>query len=613
MHRIINILIVTMALALALVPQAMAKDVKFEVSLDKDYVSIGETAQLGLTFQNTQSMPAPDISNIDGVEIRYMGPSTMMTVINGRVSSSITHMYLVKPLRAGTFQFGPFSFNYKGDNYTSGITHLNVDEGQAARPAQAQRPVQQTNIAEEINLSDRMFLVLKVAKSKAYVNELIPVTVKLYVNRLNVRDIQLPTFAQEGFSKAEFKDPKQTREVLGGMTYDVLEFNTSVFATRPGEYNLGPAKIKCNVIVQKRARRPTNVDDFFSGGPDDRFFDDFFNRYETYPMEVKSQDAPLIISQLPSEGKPQDFSGAIGNYQFLYSADPKKLKTGDPLTVTMEINGTGNFNTVLMPQMESAEGFKVYDPSVKTDEHSKVFTQVMIPESMAAAAIPKATFNYFDPNKGVYKTIAQGPIPIQVEKGKEEAPAPVVGPQVSTAEKNPVEEKLTRDIIYIKDKLGRTRRRGSAIYKNRIFAASMALPLIFLVAVFIARKRYERLERDSIYAGRVRAGEIARTAVRTIRKGLKGDQTAFYEAVFNVMQGYLGNRFHIPPSGITYDAVEGKLKPMNVDIEMLRKLKNLFDVCDRARFAGLVVDETKMKDDLLELDEVIKFLERAKL
>ena len=59
-----------------------ADDIKFEASIDKKTVAMGESAQLGLTFYGTQNVPAPDIGNIDGCEVRYLGPSTMMTVIN---------------------------------------------------------------------------------------------------------------------------------------------------------------------------------------------------------------------------------------------------------------------------------------------------------------------------------------------------------------------------------------------------------------------------------------------------------------------------------------------------------------------------------------------------
>src|SRR3989338_6729596 len=124
MKRYINILMVLCLVASA--GAAYAKDIKFEINLDKSNIALGETVQLGLTFYDTQRMPVPDIGNIDGLEIRYLGPSAMMTVLNGQVSSSITHMYTVEPLRLGKFQLGPFSFTLKGNMYTSNMVFLEV-------------------------------------------------------------------------------------------------------------------------------------------------------------------------------------------------------------------------------------------------------------------------------------------------------------------------------------------------------------------------------------------------------------------------------------------------------------------------------------------------------
>src|SRR3989338_4994311 len=134
-----GILILLLA-ALTVTDPAQAREVKFEVELDRSKVTIGDTAQLGLSFYGTQGMPAPDIGQIDGLEIRYIGPSTMLTVINGQVSSSITHRYTVQPLKIGKFQIGPFSFRYKGDEYSSNMVFLEAVEErvpgvQAAREA----------------------------------------------------------------------------------------------------------------------------------------------------------------------------------------------------------------------------------------------------------------------------------------------------------------------------------------------------------------------------------------------------------------------------------------------------------------------------------------------
>ncbi|MDO8525321.1 MAG: BatD family protein, partial [Candidatus Omnitrophota bacterium] len=517
-----------------------AADVKFELSLDRERLALGETAQLGLSFRGTQSMPAPDISNIDGLEARYIGPSTMMTVINGQVSSSITHMYSAQPLRVGKFQIGPFSFKYKNDNYSSNMVFLYVTED---RPLTQRAPQQQEPVSEKMNLEDRIFVTLNLDKPTAYVNELIPVTVKLYVNQMNVSDIQLPAFSQEGFSKIEFKEPKQYRERMGGLTYDVLEFRTNLYATRQGDYKVGPARIKCNIVVRKKMAGGAMNDNMFGGDQNlkDSFFDDFLTRYEKQPVELKSDEVSLIVSPLPAEGAPKDFSGAVGDYQFIFEASPQKVKTGDPVTVHMTINGSGNFNTVLSPKLEISEDFKTYEPEVKTQENSKAFTQVLMPETEKITEIPKASFSYFDPAAKQYKTITQGPIPLQVEKAKDELPSKVVEP--ASAEQPAEDKRLASDIIYIKEAPGKWLPREGRIYAHGIFWFFFAIPLSALVIIYIVVGRINRIKQDAVYASRLAALKVAKGGMKSLKRALKpGDSKAFYEALFKTAQDYLGNR-----------------------------------------------------------------------
>jgi hypothetical protein len=594
----------------AAVTFAFAEDIKFEASLDRQSVALGESAQLGLSFQGTQSMPAPDIGNISGLDIRYLGPSTMMTVINGQVSSSVTHMYTVIPLKVGQFQLGPFSFKYKNNSYSSNMVMLEVT-AQTMPPA---RPVQGSAI-ENLDLGDKLFMKLDVGKTSAYVNELIPVKVKFYVNRMNLSDIQLPTFDQEGFSKIEFKEPKQYRERVGGLTYDVLEFNTNIFGTKAGEYKLGPAKIKCNLVVRKRLTRMPSAMDEYDSSPFRDSFDDFFTRYEKHAIELKSQDAKITIMPIPAEGRPKDFMGAVGDYQFIYSANPTKVKAGDPITVTMAINGTGNFNTVLSPKMESTEGFKVYEPQVKTEEHRKTFTLVLIPATELVTQIPKAVFSYFDPAQAIYKVITQGPIPLQVEKAKEEAQARIVGPApVSERRGEAVDEELARDIIYIKESPGPWLPKDYQIYKSWLFLVLTIVPPILLIILFVIQRKRFRLATDSAYAARLASFHYAKKGVNSLKRYLKPDEPkAFYEALFKVLQGYLGNRFNIPEAGTTYSEIERIAEGKGIDTDILRKIKKLFNICDEMRFAFQKTDIYKMRDNIKDMEEVIRYLERKKL
>lgn len=620
--RITAVLIILVAMLGFATQYSNADEIKFEASIDKKSVAIGETAQLGLTFLGTQNVPAPDIGNIDGCEVRYLGPSTMMTVINGTVSSSITHMYKIQPLRLGNFQFGPFTFKYEGNTYKSNIAYLAVSE---EKPKEQARPPDTTDdsIMETLDLKDRLFLTLKVNKTRAYVNELIPVTIKLYVNRLNVSDIQLPDIGQEGFSKAQFEEPKQYRERMAGSLYDVIEFRTTIFGTRAGDYRLGPAKIKCNLAVKKRIRNPSALnDDFlneegFGGNP---YFDDFFTRYERYPIELKSDDTQLVLSPLPAQGRPADFSGAVGDYQFIFQAGPKEVKVGDPVTLRMEINGTGNFNTVIIPKLENTEGFRIYEPQIKTEPNRKVFRQVLIPENDAIHQTPKAIFTYFDTNKSIYKTITQGPVPLQVEKVAE-IPAQVIGQAPVSVPVAPTgfgatEEKKPEpqgDILYIKESIGHIRSRGFRVYNTLSFIVLAVIPLIILLAFYIIYSKKEKLLHDSRYALRTTAFKNMRKEFFELKNQLHANNSrVFYETLFKALQNYLGGRFYLPVAGLTFDTVEPKLREKNVDSAIVNKIRNMFDICDRAKFALTNADALLMKDDMKELEEIIRALERIK-
>ena len=609
MNKTAKIIAILSIALLAGMGDVCARDVKFEVSVDRKQLAIGESCQVGLTFYEQRGIPIPDLGKIDGFEVKYIGPSTMMTVINGKMSSSLTYRYSFLPLWIGNFQVGPFTFDYKGDKYTSNMVAVEVVEEKrlTAAPVLTERDA----LIDRVNLDDRIFLTLRVAKANAYTNELVPVIVKLYVNKLNVSDIQLPTFGQEGFSKADFKEPKQYRERMAGVVYDVLEFGTSIFGTRSGEYKLGPAKIKCNIMVKKSASsRGWSRDNLF----EDDFFDDFLTRYERHPVELESGDTPLVISSLPTAGRPASFSGAVGDYQFIFSASPGKVNLGDPVTLNMEINGNGNFNTVLVPELDNTDNFRVYDPEIKTDEHRKSFKVVLIPESDKITATPKAVFSYFDPNRREYRTISQGPVSITVEKGKYEAPAQVVGAPLQESRRAVEREDLMRDIIYIKESPGKLVPKDRYIYNNPAFLMFLPLPIIFLAVFSFLEARRARFRTDSAYAGRLLALKASRRGMKQLKDDIRSnDAKRFYETLFKTLQEYLGNRLDMPTAGITSDIIGSVLAPKGVDLDVIRKIKGLFDVCDRARFAFMNVADFKMTSDLKELQDIIKYFERIKI
>jgi hypothetical protein len=586
---------------------AFAKDINFEVTVDRNKIGLGQALELDLIFDNTQNMPAFELPAIEGFQARYLGPSTRMSIINGQVSNSITHVYTLLPVKVGTFKIGPFKFEHNGDTYNSSAISVEVVEG----ATQPENGPSQNGQVETKDLNDRVFLTMQAKKNKVYLNEVVPVTIKLFVNRLGIRDIQYPQFSHDGFSVGKFQQPKQYQEVVGGVNYDIIEFDTTIFGLKPGEFRLGPANLQCNLIVKKQSPRqdPSSFDDFFNSG----VFDNFFGGYQTYPLSLKSADIPVTVLSLPEENKPAGFSGAVGAFDFEATLNPLEVKVGDPVTLKATVRGQGNFNTVDLPNANLGNDFKVYEPQVKQDNDAKTFDQVLIPLNVSVKEIPEINFIFFNTLTGLYETITRGPFPIRIIKPEKEEQLKITEARLP-GQSWIKEEKLGRDIIYIKDNPGQLRKKGEYLYNNKTFLGFAVIPLLFylLVAWMYTRKR--KLAMDVKYARQLLAPRKAKTGIFRARGFLeKGSVGEFYDTLFDVLQEYLGNKFHLPSKGITISIVDEQLKDKSISKEILAKLRDIFSECDMVRYAASQLTKENMQNALRSLEEVIDYLQRNKI
>jgi hypothetical protein len=590
-------------------PVAFAADVRFEATVERSMVSLGESIQLSLSFYGTQNVSAPDIGEIKGFKVRYIGPSTRMSIVNGRVSTSITHIYSLIPTKTGTFKIGPFSVRLQGKTLTSQPIVVKVVSA-APSPIQKHRPAQ---APREEELRDRIFLTIEAGKSSVYLNEIVPLTIKLYVAGLAVRDIQYPEFKHDGFSVGKFAQPRQYRQNIGGITYDVIEFNTDMFAVRPGEFSLGPGRLNCSLIVRRPQQRSSRFDDLFSGFFDEDMFDDFFGRYQIYPFSVSSPQISITVLPLPEEGKPVDFKAAVGNFDFEAEVSPKEIKVGDPITVTMTITGKGNFDSVSCPILKSQEGFKVYEPEVTQRDNVKVFKQVLIPNSQAITSIPEFTFSFFDPRVARYRSLTQGPFPITVKKPSG-AELKVVEGAAPAVVKTPPRERLGRDIVYIKESAGRFTKKGHYLYRDPGYWFLQLLIFIIFIAGISFSRHIQRLKTDGRYARRLAASGKAKKGIQRAQQLLAQANTKeFFEVLFKTVREYLADRLYLSAGRVTAEAIEQILKSHGASEDILKKLRKIFEVCDLARYAPSAFDEARMREILQDTRRIIDYLKRQKV
>ena len=586
----------------------LAKDVSFTLSAQRNKVSLGSYFELYFSFEGTQDIPAMELPKMEGFQDRYLGPSTRMSIINGQVTSSVTHTYNLIPLKIGTYKIGPFKFDYKGNSYISNSLNIEVAEAQAQADSQ-----DASSGGDAPDIHSRVFLIIQAAKNRVYLNEVIPLSIKLYVNKLAVQDIQYPIVSHEGFSLGALEKPKQYEEVLGGVNYQVIEFTTSIFGLKPGEFRLGPANLECNLLIKKQARRQSasGFDDLFGSG----MFEDFFGQYQAYPLDLKSADIPITVLVLPEEGKPADFNGSVGDFEMEASLSSSEIKAGDPITLKAGIRGKGNFNTVTVPKIEAGNNLKVYEPQVKQDARQKDFEQVIIPLDESIREIPALRFSFFNPDAGKYQTIVKGPFPLKVlapDKSEELKVIDSQSPRLLVPDEK--EEELGRDIVYIKPMAGKLKKQGEYLYKNKAFLWLQVFPLLSFLVIYILKLRNQRLKTDLRYARKLSAPRKARAGLNKAGNYLsQGRNKEFYDTLFQSLQEYLGDRFHLPSQAITIDIIDGILKPKCVSTDMVNKLRDIFNVCDTARYSSSEFSADEMKQALRKLEEVIDYFQKAKI
>lgn len=608
--KIAKYLLVLGVLIFSQMLSAAAEDITFEALVGANRVSLGDAFDLNLTFYGTNNASAPELPAIDDFDTRYIGPSSQISIINGRTSMSVSHLYSLLPKKEGAFTIPSLRVNYGGKTYTSRPITIEVVSGPAAQFSAPQS--QDQSAGETPDLSDRIFVIIESGKIKAYQNELIPIKVKLYINNLAVRDIQYPSFSGGAFSIGDFGEPRQYRETLGGILYDVIEFDTRISASMSGVLTLGPASLKCNLIIQNRNRQKSMFDEDFFGSDT---FNDFFGRYQTHPLNLASNETPIIILALPEDGKPAGFTGVIGQYDFQLDADPKEVKVGDPITLKMSLSGARNFKALMPPEFKGGDDFKVYEPETKQEAATKIFSEVIIPKNDKIKEVPAINFSFFNPETGKYQTITKGPIPIKVNPlPKEEALKVYENPSQAGAERMGVKEVLGRDIIYIKESPGNLRPKSGPLCENIYFIAIQAISAVFLIVIFFYDREKNRLASDVRYARRLRASRKARKSLITLEKFLavkKGPE--FFNEAFKALQEYIGGKFHLSSAAITVNIVDDVLRAKGIEPGILDKVKLLFAECDMARYAPSEITSEKMKEVYTLLVGVIDALERARL
>lgn len=569
---------------------------KFSASADRTIVGVNEQFQVDFTFEGGD---INDISNFippsfSGLRILSgSNQSTSMTIINGKVSGSLTFSYILIAQNIGEFTIGSASLVYKGNKYSTQSIKIKVEKGTSNQSRQ------NTNTKEE--LAKNVFIVAEANKTRVLQGEQITVTYKLYT-KLNIASPQISKLpAYEGFWAEEIQPIKQINfdlEMYRGERFRVAKIKqVALFPTKTGLLNVTPFELNIPVIVKKKKTGNDIFDDFFN--------DSFFGRTETIEFLAKSNTVKIQVDPLPS-GAPASFTGAVGNFSMKAEIDKQNVATNESLRLRLNISGTGNIKLLNIPQPQLPSGFEKYEPKVIENINNgsivsgqKIIDYLIIPRTAGVKEIPSIEFTYFNPSTRKYVTLKSEVFKINVRKG--------AGDEFANQSFNKEDVKLlSEDIRYIKLKDFNLELKPEISLIKTWFWFAVFAPMFILASALIYKQRQDKLSGNIQLMKFQKAEKEARKRLKLAKAALDSKQTSdFYNELSLALFGYLENKLTIQKSEFTLDLAIEKLRMRNVSEELIEKVKLVADKCEYARFAPQVEMQAQANDLYEETVKVI--------
>ncbi|MGH7787499.1 MAG: BatD family protein [Candidatus Binatia bacterium] len=571
-------------------PAFAAAPITVTATVDSNQVTVGVPFALTITIDGEQNAPVPSLDGLDGFRADYLGPSTQVSFINGRMSASVSHRFRMIAERAGQFSVGPVRVAYDGRAYESNVVPLTVAAAAAAPAAQGGRGqvvapggVQALRLAIEPAIRD------------PYVGQRVDVTLTLYVGNIRVREMNYPVFNTDGATFEKFGQPEESNEVIDGRRYHTVRLRTTMTPLRPGPIDLD-ATMTVAASVDRR-----------SGN---QFFDSVFGG-DVKPVDVPADAVPMTVRPLPEAGRPADFAGAVGSFEFTMNAQPTELDIGDPITLRLELSGSGNLSDLTPPSVSVDDRFRRYDAQpVKGEDGAgrRVFEQVVIPKVAAVRELPAVRFSFFDPAAGAYRTITRGPVPLTV-RAVATGRAEVLDSQSPTAPAAGPAPALGRDIVYIKDAPGTFQPRGDRLYQRGWFLALQVVPVALFAALAIYVRRRDRLAADPRRLRFRLAGREVRRALAELQSQAAAEPR-FYDALAAAIGAYLSAKLDLPPGAVERERVLARLGADICPPAVHESVTALFALVERARYAP--AGDADRSQALTLARQIVDGLERAR-
>ncbi len=566
--------------------------VKFIAKVSKRQLGINERLRVDFTMNKDGDNFNPP--SFDGFRV-VGGPNQAVSNswINGKRSYSKTFSYFLSPQSKGALKIGQATIEIQGQIFKTSPIEVRVTA--------AVRIPKDGNNAEYI-ASENVHLVAEVSDSNPYLNEGITVVYKMYVSHdvsitSNWREIDIPKYPDFWSQNIENKGNYKIYEgKYNGEDYRYVILRTTVlYPQKTGKLDLEPLTLDIPIDVPGTRR-------------------DLFGRQLTTRVNktISAGSRSINVRPLPIDGKPDNFTGAVGKFTFAVTSNKNVLDANESLELLTKVTGNGNLKLFQLPTAKLPSALEVYEPvrnenirTVRTGMTGSITeTYTVVPQFKGNYPIRPLSFSYFDPKTETYKSLSSKEIIINVENGPVTA-QPVTLTEDANGEQLDIPSREQFRYIKLDSELEPIVQ--VSFFKSTLFWSLLGGPILLIPLFIIAgKKRKQRL--SDVDGNRLRkANKLARKYLSEAKKNM-GNQVVFYDALERALHNYLKAKLIIETSDFSKEKIADLLSERAVDSLKVDDFVGLLKSCEFARYTP--TSNVTMQKDYNKAVEVISAIDK---
>lgn len=572
------------------ISQTIAQDVNFEAKVSKRSLGLNERIRLDFIMNaNGDDFTPPGFKGFRVVG----GPNQSISNswVNGKKSFSKTYTYFLTPTQKGTLTIAQATINIDGEIYKTTPQTIKVTEAVKV-PRDPNSP--------EYLIDDNLHLVTEISNSGPYLNEAITVIYKLYFrNPLRISDgraVENPQFADFWSHNINIPQLKVQNGTYKGEAFNVVVWKKSVlYPQKIGKLTLEPLSLSLVIDL------PSNRRDFFG------------NRILQQSSRTVTSGRRIInVKPLPENGKPANFFGAVGQFNFDALLNKNELKASESFEIKLKVSGSGNLKLFNLPELVLPNTLEVFEPEYTEDLNTTLTgmkgsiedNYTIVPRFQGKYPIAPVSFSYFDPKRKEYFTLRSSEKIVDVYGG------PVANnsrDNITTA--SPKQRIMNTDesfrFIKLNPNLEPIVKKG--FWNSKLFYGLLASPVFLLFAFVLIMHRDQRISND-IEGFRLRvANRLSKKYLGEAKKNLKY-KTLFYDALERALYNYLKSRLKIKTDDFNKDKIAKFLAHRKLTQQEILSFIELLENCEVARYSPAT--DVKMQQDFDQVLSVISNIDK---